>query len=232
MRLLFSLQNLLCKFLITTSCIAGFSQTIFANISNIDKTATKEQLEKMILIDASNLLRCEKESVKQAKCIPANTFQSPKGVLASFYNISWVFGTAGIQGTEELLVFADTDKQRDAVIGIFYLSGHKTLKRWNSSKTELQRLLGKGKGHKRGITRSKYFIATMRDEYLVLINELKALKKQGWRLSSKDKIDSNQIIVTGKKPLDAIARFTRLFMQKTEKQLLKIIIHLPIKNSS
>jgi len=225
-------MNLLFKCLIITSFLFAYIQTAQATILNIDKSALKEHIEKMVLIDASNLLRCQKESVKKAKCIPANTFQSSQGVLASFYNITWVFGTAGIQGSEEVLVFADTEKQRDALLGLFYLAGHKTLNRWNSTKADLQELLGKGKGQKRGIIRSEYYTAIMRDKFLILPNELEALSSKGWRISSKDNTDIKQTIVTGKNPLDALARFVRLFMQKTNKKLLKVLIHLPTKNTS
>ena len=185
----------------------------------------------MLLIDASSLFRCEKESVKNAKCIPANTFQSPQGVLASFYNITWVFGTAGIQGSEKLLVFADTDKQRDALLSLFYLAGHKTLKRWNASKADLQHILGKGKGQKRNIVRSKYYIANMRDDYLVLPNEIEFLKNHGWVLSAEEPLNTQPTIIFGKKPLDTLAKFTRLLIQKNEKKLLKILIHPPNKQS-
>ena len=181
----------------------------------------------MLLIDASSLSQCQKDSVIGAKCLPANTFQSKKGVLASFYNIAWVFGTANIQGDEKLLVFADTEKQRDAVLGLFFLAGHKHLWRWKAKKSDLQKLLGKGVGQKRSIIRGKYYIAKMRDENLVLPKELDTLKHQGWILSNENTLKAQRTIVFGEKPLKALARFTRLLIQKTEKQYLKILIHSP-----
>jgi len=230
--LLFNLTKIFYKLLIIIGLLIGFHQVTNATILNLDKTSTKDQIKKMILVDASSLSRCQKESVKTAKCLPSNTFQSDLGVLASFYDITWVFGTAGLQGSEELLVFADTEKQRDALLGLLYLAGHKKLWRWNAKKSELQNVLGLGKGQRRGIIRSKYYIASMRDESLVLPHELEPLKKQGWVLSAENINKTQQTIIIGKKPLDALALFTRLFMQKTEKQLLKIFIYSPIKKLS
>ncbi len=181
----------------------------------------------MVLLDASNLSSCQKESVKMAKCLPANTFQSPKGVLASFYDITWVFGTTNLQGNERILVFADTEKQRDALLALLFLSGHENLWRWNAKKADLKNILGKGSGQGRGIIRSKYYVANMRDEYLILPQELETLKNQDWITSKENKLEANKTIVFGKKPLGALARFTQLFMQKTEKHLLKILIHSP-----
>ncbi|MEH6458051.1 MAG: hypothetical protein V7749_17105 [Cocleimonas sp.] len=219
------------KYLITSVLLIGLFQVCHANILELDKTSKPSQIKKIILVDASNLFDCQKESVIGAKCIPANTFQSEKGELASFYHTTWVLGTAGIQGSEELLVFADNDNNRDALLGLLYLAGQKKLWRWNDKKSDLQELLGQEQGQTRSIVRSKYYTAKMRDKHLVLPKELEPLMKQGWRLSAEDKLSRKQTIVTDKLPLETLARFTRLFLLKTKNQMLKILIHSPIKES-
>ncbi len=226
-KLFFSLSIIFYKLLVTIVFVVSLNQIANATILNINTLSPKSQLENMVLLDASNLSSCQKESVKMAKCLPANTFQSPKGVLASFYDITWVFGTTNLQGNERILVFADTEKQRDALLALLFLSGHENLWRWNAKKDDLKNILGKGSGQGRGIIRSKYYIAKMRDEYLVLPQELEALKNQGWNISNQSSLTAIKTIIIGIKPLDALARFTQLFMQKTEKHLLKILIHPP-----
>ena len=217
------------KYLITTAIFIGHFQICHAEILNINETASLDQLKKMILIDASNISICQKESVKTAKCIPIKTFQSEQGELASFYHITWVLGTSGIKGSEELLVFADDDIQRDALVSLLYLAGQKKVWRWKNSKSDLQKLLGQGKGQARGIIRSKYYTARMRDKYLVLPKELELLKKQEWQITTDDKLSSNKTVIIGNQPLESLARFTRLLMKKTKTQMIKILIHSPTK---
>ena len=212
----------------------GFFQIARAEILDMDSTTSRTQLEKLVLVDASMLASCKSSSVIKAKCLPADTFQSKKDTLASFYDITWAFGTAGLNGSEELLIFADTENQRDALLGILYLAGHNKLWRWNAKKLKLQKLLGKSAGQTRGIIRSKIYTANMRDDRLVLPQELIALTKRGWKLSEID--TKNQIskqIIISKKPLDAIARFIRLQINKKEEQTLKVMIDpLPISLST
>jgi len=212
------------QFFINIALFLSLSQAGQASIENIDKESIKSQIDSFILLDASTLSNCQTESVKTAKCLPAETFQSDQNILASFYDITWVFGTAGLEGNEKLLVFADKAEQRDALIALLYLAGHSKVWRWSDSKSSLQNQLGKAKGQNRGIIRSKYYTAKMRDKNLVLRSEINKLRQKGWILSKENKRQDNPIIVYGKNPLDSLAKFTQLFINKTENEKLKILI--------
>lgn len=212
-------------------CLTSFlllvfqTQTAYADIENLNNESVKSQINHLILLDASSLTSCQAESVKMAKCLPSETFQSDKNILASFYHIAWVLGTSGLQGNEEVLVFADNEDQRDALISILYLAGQKKIWRWNANKSDLIKRFGKAKGQTRGIIRSHYYTVKMRHNTLVLMSEIESLKQQGWVLSNKDQSLHKPTIVAGKNPLDSLARFTQFFMSKTENHQLKILIH-------
>ena len=178
--------------------------------------AMQSRLRDLILIDAGNLDACLASSVQGARCLPAQTFQSKVGELASFRDVSWAFGTADLNESDNVLVFADDSQDRDAVVGLLFLSGHKQVWRWPGTTSGLQHLLGSGSGQGRGLTRSKIYTGTMRDEFIVLPDEVQSLQNSGWSIVQPEndtEIQQNLSIATGNTPLESIALFARLLSE-------------------
>ncbi len=195
-----------------------------ADIFNfVDTDSTR--LSQMVLVDARELAECQGSSVTGARCLPAQTFQSAQGELASFRDITWVFGTADLQHSDEVLVFADDSYQRDAVIGLLYLAGHQQLWRWPGSTKELQKVLGPSAGQTRALTRSSLYQGVMRDHFIVIEDELEGYQQTGWYLVGTD-VDQTQktqaLIAAAGTPLALIALFAQL--KSAGYQSLKVVV--------
>lgn len=206
------------------SVLLAANETAPSKIS-ILSSATKMQLHNMVLLDARNLKTCQAISVAGAKCLPANTFHSKQGDLASFYDIGWVFGTANLKETDDVLVFADQPQDRNALAGLLFLAGHHKVSYWSGKVSELQHLLGKAGGQSRGILRTRIYQGIMRDHYIVFPNEFEKLKKNGWQLALNSdfqagiKLTDKKLLIAGISPIQNIATFAQL-QAKGQNQLL------------
>jgi thiosulfate/3-mercaptopyruvate sulfurtransferase len=130
-----------------------------------------------VVIDARAREACVERSLAAARCLPAAEFLGPHRRLASWRDILWLLGTAGLQGEESVLIVGDAPVERDFVAGLLHIAGSRSV----TILTEpVQRLLAKGvesgAGAERGFTRSAVFEAPMRDALVVLGHELRALK--------------------------------------------------------
>lgn len=194
------------------------SLSAVANIGTL-KDVSKSRLQQMVLIDARPLDICLSSSVSGARCLSANTFQSKMGELASFRDIVWALGTAHLSASDEILIFADAPRQRDAIAGILFLSGHQQIWYWPGTTKQLQRLLGGAPGQGRGLTRSKIYAARMRDHLIVLDDELEALHKAGWQLVTEETTHAKKqpLIVAANSPLASLALFARLYSSGHQK---------------
>jgi len=203
-------------------------QSVNSKITVINEV-TKEQLQNKVLLDAREFKTCQASSVTGAICLPTNTFHSPQGNLASFYNIAWAFSTAGLEDTDDVLIFSDKDQDRMALSGILFLSGQHKVSYWSGKVSELQKLLGESSGKSRGVIRSHIYRGTMRDNYLVLPDEIKKLQKLRWRVVGADKLSSElslkerKLIISGKQhPIKNIAKFAELNAKGKHQLLLSI----------
>lgn len=202
-------------------------QAVDSKITILSKV-TKEQLQNKVLLDARELKTCQTSSVTGAKCLPTNTFHSPQGNLASFYNIAWAFSTAGLKETDDVLIFSDKAQDRAALAGLLFLSGQHKVSYWSGEVTDLQRLLSKAPGKGRGIIRSHIYRGVMRDKYIALPSEIKKLQKMGWRVVGAGKLASEpsskerKLIINGKQPIKNIAKFAELNAKGHDQLLLSI----------
>ncbi|MDE2089682.1 MAG: hypothetical protein KGJ12_06655 [Gammaproteobacteria bacterium] len=76
-----------------------------------------------VVIDARRLAACAERSLAGARCLPPRDFLGPHDRLASFRDVVWVLGAAGLSGKETALVAGDDPTRRDFVAGILYLAG-------------------------------------------------------------------------------------------------------------
>lgn len=182
-------------------------------------------LNKMILLDARAIEQCLHSSVSGARCLPAGTFYSKEYGLASFHHINWVLGTMGLSENDDLLVFADNEADRDAVVGLLFLAGQLKVSRWTGEMEQLQNLLGAGPGQARGATRTHIYAGTTRDKFIALVPEIKALQQAGWILSStqpsSEAVPVNTV-VSASSPIMAVAIFARLLANGH--QSLKVVV--------
>jgi len=129
-----------------------------------------------LVVDTRARVVCEHRSFAGARCLPATDLLGPDGELPSFADIFWALGTAGIDGSETILVIGDKPLARDFVAGLLYLCGQARVEILNSSIEKGLRtgLRHAGQGRPRGILRQRIYHARMRDELLVLPAELSA----------------------------------------------------------
>lgn len=197
------------------STVLASAQTIQSKITILN-TATQEQLKNRVLLDARDLKICQTSSVSGAKCLPANTFHSKQGDLASFYDIGWAFGTANLKETDDVLVFADEAQDRNALAGLLFLAGHHKVSYWSGKVSELQKILGSAAGQSRGILRTHIYSGVMRDSYIALLYEIEVLEKNGWQIANVSNIEPDlklkdkKLLIAGKSPIKNIATFAQL----------------------
>ena len=93
--------------LVTTSGVAGAVVTV-ATVKqppdNLRYVNAKQASVDALVVDTRTLSVCQKRSIASAHCLPANDLLGPDGKLASFADIFWALGTAGISGHETILV--------------------------------------------------------------------------------------------------------------------------------
>jgi len=186
-----------------------------------------------LVVDTRARVVCEHRSFAGARCLPATDLLGPDGELPSFADIFWALGTAGIDGSETILVIGDKPLARDFVAGLLYLCGQARVEILNSSIEKGLRtgLRHAGQGRPRGILRQRIYHARMRDELLVLPAELSAatnstklvipVKASNYLTStpSLSELKSNRgneakdnklFVIYARQPRDAIALFARL----------------------
>lgn len=136
----------------------------------------------LLAIDARNRASCLAASVPGARCLPVADFHADPFGLASFRDVAWALGTAGLDGSRPVLVFADDPRDRDTVAALLHLAGQRAVWRWPGDAAELLARLGSQPGRGRSIVRTRLYTATMRDDLIVLPSELDALRLAGWSL--------------------------------------------------
>lgn len=75
-----------------------------------------------VVVDSRPAERCAAASIAGARCLPAEEIVGPHGRLASFRDILWFLGTAGLTGDGHVAVTGD-GVARDFLAGVLYLAG-------------------------------------------------------------------------------------------------------------
>ncbi|MCF8175301.1 MAG: hypothetical protein K9K30_08690, partial [Burkholderiaceae bacterium] len=141
----------------------------FAYANGIDGQAAAA-----IIIDSRPVADCRRATLPKARCLPAEDFLGPHRSLPSERDILWLLGTAGLDGSEAVLVVGQDATARDFVAGLLYLAGQRQVRVLTEPLARI--LVGRSDaapGEERGMVRSAVFAAPMRAERLLLIDELK-----------------------------------------------------------
>ncbi len=123
----------------------------------------------MTAIDTRPLAECKRASLPGARCLPVADFLGPRKQLPAERDLLWLFGTAGLDGNESVLVVGDNAAARDFVGGLLYLSGQRMVRILNVPLTPL--LAGRADaapGQERGVVRSAIWTAPMRDHLWIV----------------------------------------------------------------
>jgi thiosulfate/3-mercaptopyruvate sulfurtransferase len=124
-----------------------------------------------IVIDSRPLAECTRASLPAARCLPADDFFGPHRRLPSERDLLWLLGTAGLDGSESVLVVGQDAIARDFVGGLLYLAGQRQVRVLSEP---IGRLPGvRSPGQARDLVRSTVFTAPMRAELWVLRDELR-----------------------------------------------------------
>ncbi|HUW29699.1 MAG TPA: rhodanese-like domain-containing protein [Sulfuriferula sp.] len=126
------------------------------------------------VVDARAEDACLHYTVRGAHCLPAADFLGPHGRLASFREIYWLLGTAGLSEQAHVLVVGDDPTERDFVAGMLYLCGQRKV---SILTTPIARGAGleqaqMGQGTGRGMTRNPIYLGVVREGRIVLRDEL------------------------------------------------------------
>lgn len=126
----------------------------------------------LVVIDARPSADCAAKSLPGARCLPAADFLGPHNRLPNARDLLWLLGTAGLTGAEDVLVVGAEAQARDFVAGLLYVAGQKRVR---VLAEPVGRLLAKdaAPGRSRGMVREAVVAAPMRDDLLLLRDELR-----------------------------------------------------------
>lgn len=128
-------------------------------------------------IDTRPVAQCRQASLPGARCLPVAEFLGPQRQLPNERDLLWLLGTAGLDGSETVLIVGDSSSARDFVAGLLYLSGQRTVRILTIPLTPLLTPLvvnrsnlvpATAPGLERGLIRSSIFTAPMRDQLWIV----------------------------------------------------------------
>lgn len=115
-------------------------------------------------IDVRPLDQCKAASLPGARCLPPSEFLGERGQLPSERDLLWLLGTAGLDGSERVVVAGDAASAREFVAGLLYLAGQKEVRVLEAPLSPLVKgQADAAPGRERALFRSTVFTAPMRD---------------------------------------------------------------------
>ncbi len=141
------------------------------NFFFVDRLGSRD-VRNAVVIDTRPLAACTARSLPGARCLSPHEFLGPHGRLASFRDIVWVLGAAGLSGRETVLVAGDDPVRRDFVAGILYLAGQSRVAVLALPLTPLLTHGSSGPGTPRGMFRNPVYQGQPRARLIVLRGEL------------------------------------------------------------
>ena len=172
-------------------------------------------------IDARPKAACSTLSVRGARCLPAQNLVASKGPgkdqLVSFYHMLWLLGSLGVSEREHVVVFAESQGDAYALGALLFLVGHSKVSVWTDSVERLLETADTGPGRTRGVLRTQYWAAPVREEFIALASELDALMESDWGLmTGPTAMDAARVVVAGANPVRVLERFGRLVAASAE----------------
>ncbi|MHB8408923.1 MAG: sulfurtransferase [Acidiferrobacterales bacterium] len=125
-----------------------------------------------VVVDTRPRADCIARSLPGARCLPPREFLGPHDRLASFRDIVWVLGAAGLSGRETVLVAGDDPVRRDFVAGLLYLAGQSRVAVLTAPLTPLLARSPSAPGTPRGMFRNPVYEGRPRAGLIVLREEL------------------------------------------------------------
>ena len=171
-------------------------------------------------IDARPKADCSTLSVRDARCLPAQSLvasQGPgAGQLVSFYHMLWLLGSLGVSEREHVVVFAERQRDAYALGALLFLLGQSRVSVWTESVERLLETAETGPGRAQGLLRTQYWTAPAREEFIALSSELDALVESGWSVLTDSTVtDDPRVVVAGANPALVLERFGRLVAANT-----------------
>jgi thiosulfate/3-mercaptopyruvate sulfurtransferase len=140
----------------------------------------------LVVVDARPSADCAAKSLAGARCLPATDFLGPHNRLPSARDLLWLLGTAGLSGEESVLVVGQEAVARDFVAGLLYVAGQRSVRVLAEPVARvLEQGAAAGAGRSRGMVREAVFAAPMRDDVLLLRDELRAMRPQPMLLDGR-----------------------------------------------
>lgn len=163
------LPVLFCLSLVTANGVARAGNDAFKYVEN----TTAALSDGAVVIDTRSIDQCELQSLSNARCVPADDLLGPRGRMPSFADIAWVFGTAGLNGSEHVLVVGDIPTKRDFVAGVLYVLGQERISVLQGAVLTSQG--DKGPGSARATTRTAVWQGPARNGALMTKTQLRRL---------------------------------------------------------
>ncbi len=121
------------------------------------------------VIDTRPLTNCQAASLPGARCLPPSEFLGPHGELPNERDLLWLLGTAGLDGSERVVVAGDSAGAREFVAGLLYLAGQREVRILDTALTPLiASRSGAAPGQMRALFRAVIFTAPMRDHLWIV----------------------------------------------------------------
>ncbi len=124
----------------------------------------------LVILDVRPATACAAASLSGARCLPAGDLLGPHRRLASFGGILWLLGTAGLDGSERVVVAGDVATDRAFVAGLLYLAGQRRVVLLETDPFAAGE--GGPPGRPRGMVRARVWQAPVRADRVLLRREL------------------------------------------------------------
>ena len=117
---------------------------------------------------------CKSETLAGAICLPPEHVLADHNRLANYSALFWLLGTAGLTGSEHVVVIGDSAKRRSFLSGLLYVAGQQRISVIDTPVSALA-LNETGSGTGRSTTRQVVYTQTPRSDKLILKSELQQL---------------------------------------------------------
>lgn len=155
------------------------------------------------VVDVRPLGQCQQAALPGARCLPPTEFLGQRSQLPSERDLLWLLGTAGLDGSERVVVAGDHAGAREFVAGLLYLAGQREVRVLSVPLTTLLASRSDAApGQLRALVRATVFTAPMRDSL--------------WVVTPRELAEAAAIVVPD--AYTAIRRFTRHLLDSGEAQ--------------
>lgn len=154
----------LCAWLTVLAALAGAAH---ADITFKDRP----EAPGTFILDVRSEAACEKASLAGASCLAASRVLGPNRRLPNVSGLLWLLGTVGLAGDEHVVIAGDNDEDKAFMAGLLHLAGQKKITVIKPRLSDLK-AAAMAPGAMRSKTRQKVFEAPMRDDKIILRNEL------------------------------------------------------------